>query len=124
MSDENFDVCVIKRSTPKRLLNDGHPVKTIISIKAREKGGHEAHVEWWELNENDKRCTSNESLEMWMEGEREQHLVAEHLAKNYDAKESENIVGSCHWKILKDEFFQFKDKCSQFKSKNKTNNNQ
>ena len=77
MSDENFKVCVINHSTPKRLLNDGHPVKTIISIKAREKGGHEAHVEWWELDENDGRCISNESLAMWMEGEREQCLVAD-----------------------------------------------
>ena len=54
MLDENFDVCVINRSTPKRLLNNSHAVKTIISIKTREKGGHEAHVEWWELDENDK----------------------------------------------------------------------
>ena len=105
MSDENFDVHVIKRSTPKRLMNGGHPVKTIISIKPRKKGGHGVHVEWWEPDENDKHCKSNEPLAMWMKGEREQCLLADCLASNFDAKESEKMVGSCHWKILKDKFF-------------------
>ena len=29
-------------------------VDQLISIKTHKKGGREAHVEWWELDENDK----------------------------------------------------------------------